>query len=209
MVEIESQLGKKVYSASSGDRRVLTVSEEDPVMQQQSFQQPSQSREGPIRMTLDEMQEIEEMRNKSRDMQTRVSPEARNILEFLSGIGRMEESVVIETTKFTLQSIKSGEQEEVFEVIADLGNVSTIKLQFEIRAQTLARALYAIDDQPFGLVIGSNYMKDRVAATRQFDENVADYLYKWYQEHIVKKAQDKYGVKTEEDAQEVIESIKK
>lgn len=210
MTEIESPLGKKIYSSTAPQRRVLMVPEEDPSLTQGgTFQHPPQQRQAGVKMSMEEMEELEQMRNQTIDRQTRVSPEARNRLEFLSGIGRMEESVTVENVKFTLQSIKSGEQEEVFEVVSDLGNVSAIKLQFEIRAQTLARAIFAIDDQPLGIVIGSLNIADKVAATRQLDENVADYLYKWYQEHIVKKAQDKYAVKTEEDAQEVIEAIKK
>ena len=210
MTEIDSPLGRKVYSSTAPQRRVLTVPEEDPSLTQGgTFQQPPQQRQAGGKMSMEEMEDVERIRNQVVERQTRVSPEARNRLEFLSGIGRMEESIMIEKTKFTMQSIKSGEQEDVFEVVSELKNASAIKLQFEIRAQTLARSIYAIDDQPFGVVIGSNYMEDKVTATRQFDENVADYLYKWYQENIVKKAQDKYAVKTEEDAQEVIEAIKK
>ena len=209
MTEIESPLGRKVYSSTTPQRRVLTVPEEDPSLTQGgTFYQPPQQRQA-VKMSIEEMEEIEEMRNRAVERQTRVSPEARNRLEFLSGIGRMEESVTIENTKFTLQSMKSGEQEEVFESISGFNNASAIKIQFEIRAQTLARVIYAIDDQLFSIVIGSNHMKDKVAATRLLDENVADHLYKWYQENIVKKAQDKYAVKTEKDAEEVIEAIKK
>lgn len=207
-MEIESQLGKKVYSATSGERKVFTVQEEGQTEFSGSFAQPPQSRE-PGKMTVEEMREIEAMRQRSMETRTRVSPEARSRIEFLSGIGRMEQSVNVENTKFTIQSLKAYEQEDIFEHVTNLGDVSAIRMQFEVRAQTLARVIYAIDDQPLALVVGSNHMEEKVAAIKQLDENVADYLYKWYQENIVKKAQEKYSVKTDKDSREVVEAVKK
>lgn len=206
-MEIESKLGRQAYSGGSSDRRVFTIPNEDQQFQG-SIQQPPRRRDSE---GLDEEQikELESARKMKMDRENRISPEARTRIEFLSGIGRLEESVKVENTKFTLQSLKAYEQEEVFDCISNLGDVTAVKMQFEIRAQTLARAIYAIDDQPLGIVVGSNHIEDKVAAMRELDENVADYLYKWYQENIVKKAQSKYSVKNEEEAKEVVEAVKK
>lgn len=209
-MEMESKLGKQTYAESVGSRPVYTVS--DDVVQNQAPAPPqyvSQSQQGPIQMSPEDIKRMEAMRSQAQETQSKISPQNRLRVEILAGIGRMENSVEVDGVKFTMQSLKVYEQEEIFDYVASLDKASAIRVQFEFRVHTLARAIYAIDDQPLNLVVGSNALEDKVLAMRYLDENVADYLYKWYQENIVDKAQQRFAVKNEKDAEEVIEAVKK
>lgn len=198
-MEIESKLGRKVYSSDAPEqRRVMTVSDE-------SSESPDEAEQF---QRFKEMERFRQQAKQSDDIKNKINPEFKKRIEFLSGIGRIEESVVIDNIKFTLQSLKAKEQEEVFDYISNMGNVNAIKMQFEMRAYTLVKSLFLIDDQPLDLVFGKD-PKVQLAALKEFDEAVLDYLYKFYQEKIVKAGQSKYSIKSVAEAKEVVAEIKK
>jgi len=224
MTEIESSLGKTSSGSSgAGRNRVLTV--DDQSDQAQSFghntgyRAQSMQRQGeaggyrrveePHVMSPDELKEYEERRAEVVQRRERISPEAKERIMFLTGLGRIVDSVIVDDIKFTFQSLKGSEQNDVFEAIGEIGEMSALKMQFEIRFQTLARALTHIQDKLFAEVIESDHIEDKLSLIRDLDENVSDYLYKWYQKNIVSIGQDKYAIKTEEDAEEVADAIKK
>ena len=139
----------------------------------------------------------------------RGSPEARARIEFLTGLGRIVDSVEVEEVKFTFQSLKGEERDEIFDAISQYGTMSALKMQYAHRFQTLARALTHIHDKPFGSVIESDDIEDKIDVIKAMDDNLLDHLYKWYQENIDKVAKDQYAITSEEDAKEVAEAIKK
>lgn len=225
MVEIESSLGKTSSGSGGTERkRVLTVDDQsgpqprsfghNPEYQAQSTQRQGEAsgyhRVDP-RHVMDEkeLKEYEERRTEAIRKQKRISPEAKERIEFLTGLGRIVDSVTVEDIKFTFQSLKGYEQNEVFDSLSKFDGISALKMQYEVRFHTLARALTHIQGKSFAEVIESDDIEDKLNVIRAMDENLLDHLYKWYQKNIISVGQDKYAIKTSQDVKEVAEAIKK
>lgn len=218
MTEIESSLGKTSSGDPGGSGRILTVEDtsgsqtrsfgHNPGYRAQSMQRQGEANEYQ-RMDEEDLKAFEERRAGAIQQQKRISPEAMARIEFLIGLGRIVDSIVVEDIEFTFQSLKGKEQDEVFDAISKFGEMSALKMQYEVRFNTLARALTHIQGKSFSDVIESDDIKDKLDLIRGMDENLSDHLYKWYQENIVRLGQDKYAIKTPEDAEEVAEEIKK
>jgi len=230
MAEIESALGKTSSGPRGGGRelhsnRVLTVEDRSEFPEEGSFEHnptyraQSMQRQGDAlgynrvdpreRMNEDELKEFEERRAEAVRKQKSISPEAKSRIEFLLGLGKIVDSITVEEIEFTFQSLTGDEQNEVFEVLAGFNQLSALRMQYEVRFHTLARALTHIQGKPFEAVIESDEIEDKLEVIRGMDENLSDHLYKWYQKNIVKLGQDKYAINTEEDVEEVVEAIKK
>jgi len=219
MTEIESALGKSSFGAGNTDaktRKVLTIEDESgwdnegATPQAPSHGQQQQSSLGYHKLTPEEASLLKERRAAIKEKQSKVTIDARARIEFLTGIGRIRDSITIENVKFSFQSLKAREQEEVFDALKGLETMTPLKLQFEVRAHTLARSLTHINDNAIDLVVGTDDPYTIMELViKELDENLADHLYKWYQENIVKIGQDKYSVNTTDDVQEIVEEIKK
>lgn len=230
MVKLESKLGTKTFA--SPPRKVLTVDDGGTQLplpevqqyyeqqyqqqtvqpQQQPYpqQQPAHPPIDPMIVSLQDMEAREAQKKRDALIRDRISPMGKQRIEILAGIGRIKDDLEIEGIKFSFQSIKAIEQKEIFDSAFGSTNAqSGVSIQFLIRSQTLARAVTHIDDQLLSTIVGS-YDKDVQALVfDEMDENVSDFLYKWYKENIVKKGQDKYSLKNETAAEEVVEDIKK
>ncbi len=223
MTEIESSLGK-TSSSGGGSGRVLTV-EDRSEPQEESFDHnpmyraQSMQRQGEVdeyqradsrnQMSKEELKKFEDRRTEATQKQKRISPEARERIEFLTELGRITDSVTVEEIEFTFQSLKGEEQNAVFDALSGFEEMSALKMQYEIRFHTLARALTHIQGKSFDDVIESGGLEDRLNVIRAMDENLSDHLYKWYQKNIINLGQEKYTIKTPEDVEEVVEAIKK
>jgi len=214
MTEIESRLGKSSFDAGSSKvspRKVYQVADESG-MATERFTPTTQRREprGYHKLSPEEVSMLEDRRTEAALAQERISPDARSRIEFLTGIGRIVDSVTVENVKFYFQSLKAREQEEVFDTLKDLDSMTPLKLQFEVRSQTLSRSLTHINDNKIGLVVGTEDPDTIIELViKELDENIVDYLYKWYQENIVKVGQEKYSLETKAEVQEVAEEVKK
>jgi len=225
MAEIESSLGKTSSGPSgTGRNRVLTVDDQSgpqpgsfghnaeyraETMQRQAEAGGYHRVDPRQAMGPEELKEYEERRAEAVQKQKRISPEAKQRIEFLTGLGRIVDSITVEEIKFTFQSLKDREQDEIFEAISEYDQISALKMQYMVRRHTLAKALTHIQDKTFADVIESDEFEDRLAVIMEMDDNFLDHLWKWYQENIAKVAQEKYAIKTPEDVKEVTEAIKK
>jgi hypothetical protein len=225
MAEIESSLGKTSSgTGGAGRKRVLTVDDQSTPQPQSFGHNPAYLAESVQRqgegggyrrvdprqaMGPEELKEYEERRAEAVQKQKRISPEAKERIEFLTGLGRIVDSVTVEEIEFTFQSLKGKEQNEVFEALSQFGEMSALRMQYEVRFHTLARALTHIQGRSFEEVIESDDIEDKLEVIRAMDENLSDHLYKWYQKNIIATGQEKYAIKSPEDVKEVTEAIKK
>jgi len=227
MVDIESPLGRTSGTrAGSQSGRVLTVEDQSEYSQEESsfghnpvYRAGTVQRQGEARgyqrvdprqkMSEDDLKEFEERRNEAVRAQKSISAEARARIEFLLNLGRMVKSVTVDETEFTFQSLPGEELNEVFNSLSQFENLSALKMQYEVRFNTLARALTHIQGKPFSAVIESDEIDDKLDILRGMDESLTDHLYKWYQKNIVETCEARYAIKNEADAEEVIDAIKK
>jgi len=219
MTDIESPLGKKSFPSPQRQGRVYTV--DDPTadggspahnIRPEHFRrvpEPPQARMPLRELTSEEMEEFERAREEAMRSCDTISKSARERIEFLTGIGRIKTSFTVDGITFHLQSLKSGELEDVLDTMIKLGETNEAKFTFELRRQTLARSLCAVDEMSIDELIGSNNIEDKIHLIRSLDENLVDYMYKNYEEYIQKVSKNKYAIKTEKDVEEVVEAVKK
>lgn len=201
MPDFNSPLGRRQF-ASSG-QRVLTVDDSSNLNNQareiQEEQKFSSSRS-------EEVEAIQNARRAAMAASKRISPVAKERIEILAGLGRCRDKVEFEGVSFSIQSLKSGEMRDIVRISNNAQNASDS--YFEARLQTLARAIYEIDDQPLSVVLGSNKLEDILTWLEDMDENLVEFIHNHYLD-MVRKNKSKFVIKDEKDAAEVAEEIKK
>ncbi len=198
---IESPLGR--VNVSSGQKRsVISVDDPtDPVSPEgQYVQEPVEER----RKAADARTLAEEA-HRSRT-EERMEPGAKRRVEILLGLGRGIKDITIDNITFSLRTLKNIEWKEAIKAVAmaDLA----VEQAYEMRAQILSRSIFAIDNQPVEMVIGSQKFDDKVDFVQNLDEAVVSYLYDTYNK-LVTENRAKFNLNTVEGAQEAVEEIKK
>jgi len=195
---ISSPMGRLAF-AQQKEQKVLTV--DDPT-------EPVEPTEEDVAEDAERalIETVEAARREKREAQLKASPNAIRRLEILTGIGRLGAEVDIDGVVFSIRSLKGREMRDVMVAISQVDNA--IEQIFEVRAQTIARAISKIDNQPFDLVLGSSDLDDKILFVQELDENVLVKLHNEYTAMV--NASNK---KVEEDlgttAEEVVESVKK
>lgn len=127
----------------------------------------------------------------------------------MTGLGRQTDEFAFDNVSFKIQTLKAGELKEISKSL-DVG-MKNLDLAFEVRAQTLARSLVAINGYPVGQVLGEDTIDARLALINELDENAIAFINRKY-EAMVTNAKKKFGldvVASDEIAKEVAEDIKK
>jgi len=130
---------------------------------------------------------------------------ARSSLEILTGIGRANLEETIDGHVFSLRSLKSREQKELFTNGSKIKD--TLEQSYYIKYATLAWSLYKIDGKDLEDVIQSNQFEDKMALMAEFAEEVIDHLYNKYSQ-ITKSNMDRLGLIGKND-KEISDNVKK
>lgn len=217
MSEIESPLGKQSFPGNPQQGRMLTV--DDPTaggspshnlnIRPEHFRQAQPQRQPLRQLTQEEIAGYEQAKAEAHRNQDVVSKTSRERIEYLTGIGRIKTDFEMDGVVFYLQSLKDGQLEDVLNIMIDMAEVNQGKFNFELRRQTLARALYAVDGMPIADLIGSSEMDNKLGFIRELDGNLIDFMYKHYEENVLKVSKTKYAIKNEKDIKEVVETVKK
>ena len=138
--------------------------------------------------------------------QDRLSDAARRRIEMLIGMTRGTRSFMLEGHQYALQTLKSGELREAILEAAKFDG--TVESPFEIRKQLLARSLVQIAGVEVEQFLGSNSLEARLIFMDELDHYLLGRLYDEYLA-MVQEARDKYAIKNETDAKEVVEDLKK
>jgi hypothetical protein len=208
MSEIKSPLGNRSYSAPQ--KQVFSVPDESEGM----FEIPGESEVAPppvmprnaTVLTPAQFNELQAKKQALKVSMGRPTSEARQRIELLTGIGRLETEVEVDGHKFVLQSLKAREMREV---VKSAGKVDLLSEQiFELRLQTLARSIIYIDGQPLDLILGHSSIEARLAFVDECEEHIVTQLYSAYSE-MIKQNENKFALKSATDAHEVVDEIKK
>lgn len=198
MTELESALGRRSFALSQ-ENRVLTV--DDPTN--------ARPREPLKELSVEEIAEFERARDSAKRNVSSITSTARERIEFLTGIGRIKANFTMDNICFHLQSLKSGELEEVLDTMIKMGETNEAKFNFELRRQTLARSLASVDSMSLSELIGSDDLEDKLMFIRSLDENLVDIMYKHYELNILKVSKERYAINTDKDIEEVVDGVKK
>lgn len=136
----------------------------------------------------------------------KLSQTAKRRIESLLNMSKSVREVDIDENKFLLRTLKGKEQRAA--IVATTQYDGTADAAFEIRKQLLGRALVQINGTDLELFLGDTSLEARMEFIDEMEEPA---LIKLYTEYLamVEETQNKYFVKTEEDAKEVMEDIKK
>lgn len=179
-------------------QRNIAIPNEDDV---RSFQSRIDEQESPAEFE----QQIKQSKL-ARQGKDRMNDGARRRIEMLVGMTRTIREVTIEGNVFSFQSLKAKEMQEAMMAASEFDG--TIQSPFEIRRQLLARSLKQVAGLDFNQFLGSTALQARLDFIDEQDDALLNRL---YQEYLIlaKEAKDKYSIKTEEEAKEVITDLKK
>lgn len=198
MSEINSPLGRRQLATQSP--RILNVPDEEsiPLAEPQFVSQVR-----PIQKSGDELDTARKLAVENRK---RVSPAAKERIEFLMNLGRGKLDVTVDDVVFSLQSLRDNELKNA--LMAGSKGTTRAEAMFEIRKYTLAYAIEKIDGQTFAIIIGDDDIEIKADVISKMDESLIEHLHNSYEE-MIRKNKEKFAIKTEGEAKEVVEDLKK
>jgi hypothetical protein len=114
--------------------------------------------------------------------------------------------VTLSSGVYELRTLRSQEMREAITKASEFDG--TVQSPFEVRRQFLARSLLQVAGVPVEQFVGS---VDLDAKLSLVDEMPEPLLFRLYDEYmvLVKEAREKYAIKSDADAKEVLEDLKK
>jgi hypothetical protein len=152
-------------------------------------------------------QEMVIARKQKAQGKTPLNEGARNRIEMLLGMTRQTREVKFdENNVYVLRSMTGKEYREAIKAASafDL----TVESPFEVRLQMVARSLFMIAGIPVGQFLGSNTLEARLEFVEELDDVLLNRLFDEYTS-LKKECQEKYGLNTIGQVQEVAEDLKK
>lgn len=206
MPDFNSPLGRRQFAASN--QRVLTVPDEEMGLNAKTLSAQAREiiQEEPQLATEKDIEVIQAARKARMLVNKKITPIAKERIEILTGLGRCIQKIEFEGITFSLRSLKDKEMREV--VFMSNTCVNKVDAYFEARLQTLARSIYEIDSQPISLVLSSDKLEDVINWLEDMDEGLVEFIHTHYLD-MIKKNKEKFAIKNEDDAKEVVEEIKK
>ena len=150
--------------------------------------------------------EIKEAKEARRRGVERLNDAAIRRIEMLLGMTRGTRRFKIDGEPYALQTLKDGEIREA--ILSASQFDGTVESPFEIRKQLVARSLVQVAGVEIAQFLGSNSLEARLAMMEELDHYLLGRIYDEYLE-MVREAREKYAIKNETDAKEVVEDLKK
>lgn len=150
--------------------------------------------------------QIREARDAKRTGKERLNDGAKRRIEMLVGMSRGTREVILDGNAYVLQTLKSKDMREALMAASEFDG--SIQSPFEIRKQLLARSLIQVAGIEMSQFVGSASVDAKLNFIDEQVEAVLNRLYSEYLE-LVRESNDRYAIKTVEDASEVVEDLKK
>ena len=151
-------------------------------------------------------QQFQEAREAKRLGHERLGDGARRRIEMLIGMTRGQRTVQIENNAYVLRTLRDKELSDA--ILRASAFDGTVQSPFEIRKQLLARSLVQVAGMDVDQFVGSPELDARLAFIEEMDHYLLGRLYDEYLA-MVKEARERYAIKNDTDAQEVVEDLKK
>jgi hypothetical protein len=213
MAEFNSPIGKRNIQNNNREYKIPdeTGSQrnlEAPVFDQRDMQDfNNRMSPAPAPYQSGELErEIQEQKKLKREGRDRLSEGARRRVEILVGMSRISREFDIGGYKYKLQSLTSKELREAIVGAAEFDG--TVQLVFETRKQLLARSLIVVAGTDINDFLSSNDIKTKLDFIEELDHSLLLRIYNEYT-LLVNEVNEKYTLKTEEEAKEVLEDLKK
>lgn len=156
---------------------------------------------------LKEVQAARKLKNQGK---YQVSDSTRQRIEFLLGLGKATRSVEIEhdgnMVVFELKTLSAKDITTI--ALLKYNKTNEEELFFNMVSQTLAKSIYSIDNIPLFDLIGSSEDEDCLSFVQNLDESIIQRLFVEYLD-MKSENNNKYSIKSNKDAKEVQEDLKK
>lgn len=226
MPKFDSALGSKQFTGQP--MREIDVPDEtgyQPPQHQQSVGRRSEQnfaldeasiRDFNARMNPSELAQQREISEAEKQMQEakrakrlgleRLSDGAKRRVEMLLGMTRLTKSIEIDDNQYILQTLRSKEVREAITSSAEFNG--TVQFAYETRKQFLGRSLIQVAGVDIEQFLNSNELEARLDFVEEMDHSLALRLYNEYV-LLAKESEQKYAIKTVEDAKDVVDDLKK
>jgi len=155
---------------------------------------------------VDVEREIRAAKEAKRTGRERLGEGAKRRIEMLLGMTQTTHVADVNGTNFVFKSLKAKDMRAAIMFAANYDN--TVQSPFEVRKQFLARSIVSIADVDFEQFIGSDTLESKLLFIEELDEALLNRLYDEYLK-MAKIAKDKYRIKDDSDAKEVVADLKK
>jgi hypothetical protein len=136
----------------------------------------------------------------------RLNDGAKRRVEMLVGMTRTTREVDLEGNKFVLHTLPSADMRRAVMAASEFDG--TVQFAFEMRRQLLSRSLVEIAGVEINQFVGSQSLDAKLDLIDHLDEPLLGRLYNEYLT-LARDANKKYSIKSNEEAQEVAEDLKK
>lgn len=152
-------------------------------------------------------QEIAQARKQKAQGKVPLNEGARNRIEMLLGMTRQTREVKFdENNVYVLRSMTGKEYRDAIKAASAFDG--TVESPFEIRVQMVARSLFKVAGIPVDQFLGTSTLEARLGFVEELDDVLINRLFDEYS-ILKKECQEKYGLNTLEQVQEVAEDLKK
>jgi hypothetical protein len=153
-----------------------------------------------------EFKEAREAKKAKISGKERLNEGAKRRLEMLLDMTRTTHEVNIDGTIFVLQTLAGKSMREAIMAASEFDG--TVQSPFEVRKQFLTRSLISIGGASFSQFVGSEDLEIKLTFIDELHEPLLNRLYDAYLK-MSETAKNKYSIKNESDARELIEDLKK
>lgn len=150
--------------------------------------------------------EIKAAREARKVGKERLSDGAKRRIEMLLGMSRLTRSCELDGNVYVFQTLRSKDMSDAYMVVTKFDG--TVQFPYELRRQMVSRSLIQIAGVDIEQFLGSNTLESKLAFVDELPEALLHRLYNEFQ-LLVKESNEKYSIKTEEDAKEIVEDLKK
>ncbi len=161
-------------------------------------------------MTTESIKDIEarvkEVKRQKATGKERLSEAAKRRIQQLCGFEKNKKTIDLDGDVYELRTLRGKEIQDAL-VAASVFD-GTIDLPFETRRQLLARSLVKMGGVDVELFLGDDSLEARLESLEVMDDLVLGILYDSYLQ-LVKEVKDRYAIKSDADAQEVLADLKK
>lgn len=165
-----------------------------------------QMQQSAVEDTMAFEQEIKQAREVKRTGKERLNDGAKQRIEMLIGLTKSVREVTLGDHVYVLQTLRSKEMREAIMLAAEFDG--TVQSPFEIRRQLLARSLIKIAGVEIAQFVGSDSLEARLALIDELDHYLSNTLFDEYNV-MTNEAKSKFDIKTNQDAAQVIDDLKK
>lgn len=185
--------------------REFNVGDPEDMPVEKTVQMPAMQANVGYELSAAEREELQRMRQVVAK-EPKLGDYAKKRIEILANIGRLTKDVEIEGIRFSLRTLKAKETREA--TMSIFKCVNDADAAYEIRRQTLARAIYQIDGQDIESTLGGNDFDLKLNLIDEMEDTIINKLYNEFN-NLKQEVRTKFGLETEEQVKGVVEDIKK